>query len=667
MNASNHSLQTAKKRQKRLYLFAFIGIAGCLIATIAVLGALSGTSVDVLPEDAKASIKLQSGTGFMVESTVYALTNDPVISVSADGFRILQRTIHANETGSTIQVRLEELPGRIVVTTNAAHPKTQWIINSRNRAISAELEIQLDAGDFILEVDSPFFQRKRLDITINRGQEKRLNVTLEPVLGMLNITSQPAGATVRLNDQDIGATPLRIQRNGGRYSIEVARPGYQAISESIAITNNQSIIDRNYKLKRKMAFLNFDLKPARGDLLLNGKKIEPQGPYPVKSQIANILTYSKRGYFPETQTISVAPEQGKTISFRLRHETGTLDVRSTPNATVYVDGKAIGATPRTITLSAVPHRISLTKLGYRTIKKTITPSSATVRKIDVTLRTEMQARLAEAPTEYRNSAGIELKLFKPSKFSMGAPRREQGQRANEFQRKINLRKPFYVGKSEVTNEQFAKFSNNSAPAQEPVASIRWLEAASFCNWLSEQEGLETFYRIQGGRLRGVNTRSDGYRLLSEAEWEWLARKASRPKQTKFPWGDKPTVPPMIGNIADEYAKGQVTFYVPNYSDGFTGVAPVANFVPGVSGLYDLAGNVSEWVHDYYSLIPPKANTLEVDPLGPLGGDLHVVKGSNWRSGTLTELRAAFREGAINGADDIGFRVARYLYAAWDYK
>jgi formylglycine-generating enzyme required for sulfatase activity len=287
-----------------------------------------------------------------------------------------------------------------------------------------------------------------------------------------------------------------------------------------------------------------------------------------------------------------------------------------------------------------------------------------VKKISETLIQELTARLSESPKEYVNSVGVVLKLFFPSHLVMGAPRGEPGQRANEFQRKVILKKPFYAGKHEITNAQYAKFNKSrdskNAPNL-PVSNVSWVEAASFCNWLSQKDGLETVYLIKNGKFKGFNGVADGYRLLSEAEWEWLARKASRAKQTIFTWGDKPVVPPLAGNIADESVNGKASFYVPNYSDGYVDLAPVGSFNAEKSGLFDLTGNVSEWVHDSYSLMPPDKTAKEVDPLGPPDGDNHVFKGSNFRSGTRTELRAAFREGGANGRDDLGFRIGRYLY------
>ena len=80
-----------------------------------------------------------------------------------------------------------------------------------------------------------------------------------------------------------------------------------------------------------------------------------------------------------------------------------------------------------------------------------------------------------------------------------------------------------------------------------------------------------------------------------------------------------------------------------------------------SGLFDLTGNVSEWVHDWYSLKPPARGSVATDPLGPSFGDSHVVRGSSWRSGNRTTLRAAYRDGLTRGRDDVGFRIGRYLH------
>jgi formylglycine-generating enzyme required for sulfatase activity len=95
-----------------------------------------------------------------------------------------------------------------------------------------------------------------------------------------------------------------------------------------------------------------------------------------------------------------------------------------------------------------------------------------------------------------------------------------------------------------------------------------------------------------------------------------------------------------------------------WQDDYQVVAPPGKFRANGFGIFDMTGNVSEWVHDAY--VSFEANAGGTDPLGPAAaGTRRVIKGSNWRTVSFADLRAAWREGADEGAEDIGFRVARY--------
>ena len=98
---------------------------------------------------------------------------------------------------------------------------------------------------------------------------------------------------------------------------------------------------------------------------------------------------------------------------------------------------------------------------------------------------------------------------------------------------------------------------------------------------------------KNGRISWFDPKTDGYRLISEAEWEFLARAYRRPKQTIFPWGDDAIVPPNVGNLAGDKAKPASNSYIAGYQDGFSGLAPAKSFPADQSGLYDFVGNVSE--------------------------------------------------------------------------
>ena len=85
---------------------------------------------------------------------------------------------------------------------------------------------------------------------------------------------------------------------------------------------------------------------------------------------------------------------------------------------------------------------------------------------------------------------------------------------------------------------------------------------------------------------------------------------------------------------------------------------MGSFPPNALGFFDLGGNVAEWVHDVYA-IPPADAPLERTPSGPPRGELHVILGSSFLHGTVTELRLSYRDYGTKPRPDVGFRVARY--------
>ena len=93
-----------------------------------------------------------------------------------------------------------------------------------------------------------------------------------------------------------------------------------------------------------------------------------------------------------------------------------------------------------------------------------------------------------------------------------------------------------------------------------------------------------------------------------------------------------------------------------YNDNHVVAAPVGTYAPNALSIYDLSGNVAEWINDYYEI--PSVEPVS-DPLGPKTADYHVIRGSGWMNGTISDLRVSFRDYGSDGRQDVGFRIARF--------
>lgn len=172
---------------------------------------------------------------------------------------------------------------------------------------------------------------------------------------------------------------------------------------------------------------------------------------------------------------------------------------------------------------------------------------------------------------------------------------------------------FYISKYEVTQDLFEQIMGKNPSrfkgAKRPVERVTWYEAVEFCNRLSERDGLSQCYVITGVDVT-CEFSAKGYRLLTEAEWEYAARGGHQ-SQVDYLYAGS--------NDADEVAWNS------NNSNGET--HDVGQKQPNELGLYDLSGNVSEWCWDWFAAYQSEAIEF---PTGPSSGTERVERGGNWR-------------------------------------
>lgn len=274
----------------------------------------------------------------------------------------------------------------------------------------------------------------------------------------------------------------------------------------------------------------------------------------------------------------------------------------------------------------------------------------------VMLALSCPAAMAEITRAFRDCANCALMVpVRPAPFEMGSPKNEPGHSDAESPlHRVVISHAFAISKFDITLAEFAKFADETgfdpndpkcdwrAPkvrgalmnqtSDDPVVCVNWADAQAYVTWLRRKTGKE-------------------YRLPSEAEWEFAARAASAAAR---PWGGRLTRD--NANYGSDACCGPFAAG----GDKWLYTSPVGSFPPNAFGLYDMIGNVWQWVedcgHDNYAGVP-------IDGSAWITGDCstHIVRGGAWfqgpesaRSASRASDKADFRIG------DIGFRIARTL-------
>jgi formylglycine-generating enzyme required for sulfatase activity len=595
---------------------------------------------------------------------------DYELVVESEGFAPARQAIRVSrQSGQRYVVALERLPGLVAVDTGGIEA-TLAVDGVTIGKLPAEHE--LPAGTRELAIVAPHHAEERLRFEVAGGGERQeLRVTLKPLFARVSVSSIPAGATVWADDRELGTTPLETELDAGRYTLALVHPEFRRFESPVTVVAGQPLAIGPVELGMPDGRLVVQSRPAGADVSIGGRY---RGRTPltvgVPPGVPQEVLLTLAGHAPVTQSVAVESRAERRVSVDLVAVLGEVRVTGEPrDAILYVDGASRGPANQALSLSAAPHVIEVRKAGLEPFRATVTPREGQTQVVEFALKTAGEAKIAGMPATRTTSLGQPLVLVTGGRFTMGSPRREPGRRSNEAERQVELRRPFYIGRFQVTNGEYREFKADHLSGifkdetldleRQPVARISWQEAAAFCNWLSQREKLPPAYARNGDRLELIEPATTGYRLPTEAEWEFTGRFDGARATRKYPWGNDLPVPARAGNWADASAIYLVPVTISGFDDGYRAAAPVGSFVANPLGLHDLGGNVLEWTSDRYSIYVVGPDYLSIDPVGPKSGDSYVVRGAGWMTGKVSELRLAVRDSGNNARPDLGFRIARY--------
>lgn len=567
---------------------------------------------------------------------------------------VYQTDIAAQEAGKTV--------GEIAITVQSIPAGAQIYIDGISKGTNEQIKIPVGKHSLKLIMDGYASVSKDIEVSPEKTLFKYEMEKVQDVL--LEVSSVPAGAEISLDGVLLGETPKSVYYTPGKYTLKLKKKGFSSVEDTVELEG--SSLKKNYSMQDIRATLTINSDPD-ADVFIDGEKI---------TELKNIKIA------PKYITIEAKKDKSATVTKKIllkKNDVQTVDIfPDLQTRDVKVDVSPWDADIKlwekngakydnhgSTVFHAVPvgtYTLQVIKEGYKSYKQDIKiePGSAQIIKNIALIEG------SDVPDGFVFVEG--------GTFTMGGYEEDESIITKEGQQPHSVTlSDFYIGKYEVTQKQWKSVMGKNPVTKErwekvytgysletindnyPVFFISWYDAVKFCNKMSEKEGLEKCYKIYqtkedkdaqnntGDEKYTVecNFKAKGYRLPTEAEWEYAARGGK--KSRNFIYSGSNTI-------------GDVSFYQDNCSKPM----PVGGKKANELGIYDMSGNVSEYCWDWYKNLYYTKSPSE-NPTGPEEGWVRCRRGGDW-IGSSVYSRVDNRESnqPFFSGYSYGFRIVKGL-------
>jgi len=465
-------------------------------------------------------------------------------------------------------------------------------LNSEQSNISGSVE--LNPGIYDLEVKASQYDTYKEKIEIKRGETLKKSVNLTKNTGVLALNVQPSIAVVNINKEKKSGN--RFELIPGVYEIEIASETFYSEIFTVTIEKGKTI-ERTVTLKQKTGVLQFTIKPLEAKVILKQNGVEkysweginiieniPEGVYD--------LTAKASGYKIFTDKITIKENQSTIEDIQM------VMGSDTPEGMVLVEGGTFTMGSNNGSDEDPPHKVTV--------------GSYYIGKTELTL-------------------GLFEKFIKSTNYQTDA---DKDGWSYIWTGSVSQKKSGVNWRCDTKGDL-----RNNSERNHPVIHVSWYDAVSYCNWLSEKEGLQKAYIGTGNNIK-CDFNSNGYRLPTEAEWEFAAIGGNQSEGYKYSGSSDIDV---------------VAWY---RSNSGSKTHAVGTKQPNELGIYDMSGNVWEWCWDWYG---DYGSGNQNDPKGANSGSVRVVRGGAYLGFPgicRVTCRIDFRGSPDNSASTEGFRLVR---------